>query len=227
MNDTFKIAEADGSPIREATSQYWKPSYYNQSEWDAEGKKIEKPEQSKLWSILAGVLPQGILTSYHKEDKFDFDVRVRIAICYPLHDVHAVEVTLRPSRFGEVFAITHDLYKEIYDQDDADWAEKGEDKAPRLTPKMLNRARGSLVWGHDMSDLVFEGMEFSMEPQWPMAIRKSRVIIPEFDENGVAKVESLKEKMANPDMVTNPEELGQQHRELCPLLGTVTFSIGS
>lgn len=77
------------------------------------------------------------------------------------------------------------------------------------------------------SDLVFEGMEFSMEPQWPMAIRKSRVIIPEFDENGVAKVESLKEKMANPDMVTNPEELGQQHRELCPLLGTVTFSIGS
>jgi hypothetical protein len=223
-----------GALIREASARYYEPSFRDQIQWDAFGERIENPRGTNLWPILMDVVPQGLLGVYHREDEFDFDIRVNMAVGYPLHDIHAIEVSLKASRFGDVFGVAHDLYKGIYDLDDAAWTDEGEADAPRAAPKMLNRARGKYVWGHDMSDLVFEAMYFSMHPDWPVTERVSRWhvesdISKEDLEAAYAKVKGIDPAPPKVEKkrIPMPQSLAPSDKDACPLLGTITFAIGS
>jgi hypothetical protein len=199
----------EGAIIREAAAQYWAPD----------------PGGNSLWDIAEGVIPQGFLESYGREDEHDYMVRVRIVLSYPLNDVHAIEVELQPSRLGEIFSIAHDLYDWIYKLDDKAWKNSGHDDAPQIHPKILNRARGKYVWGHDMGDLVFEGVMFVPNPEWPKVWKKKSVVIPVFDENGIADPKSIEQKETTE---TRYEALRKEkHGDTKPLIGTFMFAIGS
>jgi hypothetical protein len=91
-------------------------------------------------------------------------IKVRIVLTYPLHQEWEHIVTISASEFGSVFEIGYQMYKHIYALDDAAWRSEGQNKAPRCAPHMSNRARGKYIWGHDMSDLVYEGLMFRPEP---------------------------------------------------------------
>jgi len=150
--DTMRIdAYHEGALIREAAAQYWQPRY-----------------DTKLYEILWNVFPQGLLQCLGRGVEGGFPVEVRIVLTYPLNEFWEAQVRIPTNRLGEIFAIAHDMYKHIYDLDDAEWQSEGQDDAPRVAPKVLNRARGQHVWGHDMSDLVFEGVGFHPHPEWPM-----------------------------------------------------------
>lgn len=91
-------------------------------------------------------------------------IKVRIVLSYPLHHEWEYIATIPATEFGSVFEIGYQMYKHIYALDDSAWSKSGHDEVPRVAPHMANRARGEYVWGHDMSDLVFEGLMFKPEP---------------------------------------------------------------
>jgi hypothetical protein len=84
-------------------------------------------------------------------------VNVVITLNYPLAKPCSKIVTIDRRYPGEIFALTHDFYRELYAED-----EKGGGKAGPSGGKgpMLNRGFGPLVWGHDLGDLVFESCEY-------------------------------------------------------------------
>lgn len=158
----------EGALIREAAAQYFSPDISNPHDSDDKDTLM-------LWEMMSNVLPEGLLECYswrEDADKYNFPVRVKILIDYPLTQLWEVEVEIPANRFGEIFSICHDMYRHIYDLDDAEWQSKGhQDAAPRA-PGLMNRAGGEHVWGHDMSDLVFEWMYFTPNPDWPIEERK-------------------------------------------------------
>jgi hypothetical protein len=129
-------------------------------------------------------------------------------------------VKIPANRLGEIFAITHDMYKHIYNLDDQNWQSEGhQDNAPRAAPKALNRARGKHVWGHDMSDLVFEFASFHSHPEWPNEDRVKR---------GISWLAAGAPPDSESETESVPERLDKdKHANTCPYLGTFTFSIGS
>lgn len=91
-------------------------------------------------------------------------MKVNVRITYPLHQPKERDFDIKLSRIGDVFGFAYDLYREVYDTEDA-MREKGT-PAPRVGergghPKCMNRASGPLVWGHDMGDLIFESLHFA------------------------------------------------------------------
>jgi hypothetical protein len=203
--------------IREAFAQYFDPDYSDPRERFRD-ENVER-ESTALFQMLSNVVPQGLWNpEFAAKDFSEVMVSVRILITYPLAEVWEATVEIPASRFGSVFAITHDMYRHIYDLDDAEWQKQGhQDSAPRLAPKMLNRAKGTHVWGHDMSDLVFEWLAFTPNPEWPKVQRKKMRVLkmgesvpkePEFEE------------------VLEPLD-AEKHKGESPFLGTVTFFIGS
>ena len=207
----------EGALIREAVAQYWRPEY---------GFKTDDGwEDSKLSQIMWNVAPQGLLQCLEREPGAgDFLVEIRIILTYPLQ--HAWEATARvpANRLGEVFAIAHDMYRHVYDLDEAEWQSKGhQDAAPRGAPKLLNRASGKYVWGHDMGDLVFEYIEFMADPEWP-TIKKKKMQIFDCTDGDL-------ERMRNPPEPEYEDVLApltaEEHGSSCPFLGTIAFGIGS
>jgi hypothetical protein len=90
-----------------------------------------------------------------------FKVEVEIMIDYPLQQPWMIRETIDRAELGSIFGLAYDLYKHIYSVENQDWKDKGLDEAPRLMEGMANRGIGDLVWGHDMSDLVFERVLFT------------------------------------------------------------------
>ena len=135
----------------------------------------------------------------------------------------AAEVTIPAWRIGEIFGICHDMYKAVYDMDDEAWKEEGKDEAPRMGPKIINRAHGKYVWGHDMDDLVFEWVGFTTNPEWPEAKRARRFV----KRKGLSLVgddgKIFEEKAV---MIMDPLD-PEKHSEEPPFIGTFTFMIGS
>lgn len=81
-------------------------------------------------------------------------VRVLILLNYPLSEPQRKVVTVDRRYPGEVFALAHDFYRELYAEDEKSGGKAGpmnDGKGP-----ILNRGRGPLVWGHDLGDLAFE-----------------------------------------------------------------------
>lgn len=145
-------AFSQGSVLREACAMYWSPSRID-----------AKFSASSLYNILDST-PRGLYYRILDGYKDSAPCRVRILLTYPLTEAWECISEVPIDRFGDIFGDAHDLYKFIYDMDDNDWKEQGEEgEAPRLAPGSLNRARGKHVWGHDMSDLVFEGLRFLPE----------------------------------------------------------------
>ena len=201
--------------IREAVALYWQPEY---SVLDGtEGR------DSALYSILYNVFPQGLEYRLAKKPDFSFLIAVRIILTYPLNEYWEATVKIPANRFGEVFAIAHDMYRHVYDLDDAEWQSEGhQDNAPRGGAGLMNRARGKHVWGHDMSDLVFESVGFLKSPSWAMVKQKK----PFITTSQIAA--ELKGRRPEPEYEDVLEPLDAvKHRDESPFVGTVIFGIGS
>lgn len=165
------VAFRKGSAIREAYAQWWKPHYdsdlsdfldaIDRSALDGEDDAFSngyRSETARPWKVKPGKT-----------------VKVRIALDYPL--VIGVDgvVSISTKRFGEIFGHAHDMYVAVYKRDDAEWKKTGKKAAPKVGRVKIpgvkrpvcmdNRALGPLVWGHDMSDLVFESMCFEFSPE--------------------------------------------------------------
>ena len=78
-------------------------------------------------------------------------VKVVIRLDYPLRSPQSKVVTIDRKYPGEIFALTHDFYRELYAQD----VKGGGKEGPAAGGPMLNRGFGPMVWGHDMGDLAF------------------------------------------------------------------------
>jgi len=220
--DAFK------SPVlREAFAQYFQPDYDDPRERrrDPEGNR----DTSALWQLMYNVVPQGLFNGEGASEeylkKYDFSevkVRARILLTYPLNDTWEATVELHADRLGDVFCAAYDMYVHIYELDDQEWRKKGhQDQAPRLGRLVLNRARGEHVWGHDMSDLVFEWMSFAPAEDWPKTQRKNIRIIDVVNassegEDPQPKVEEVLEPLSV-----------EKHKGKTPFIGTFTFFIGS
>jgi hypothetical protein len=85
-------------------------------------------------------------------------VKVLITLTYPLAERRSKLVTIDRRYPGEIFALTHDFYRELYTEDEKRGGEAGPMRGGR--GPILNRGRDPLVWGHDLGDLVFEGCHY-------------------------------------------------------------------
>src|SRR5271166_464977 len=85
-------------------------------------------------------------------------VKVLITLTYPLCETRSKVVTIDRRYPGEIFALTHDFYRELYAED-----EKGGGRAGPMNGgkgPLLNRGVGPLVRFHDLGDLVFESCHY-------------------------------------------------------------------
>ena len=212
-------AYAGDAIIREASALYWQPNYQD-TRRGRDGSV--SPDDLALYEIMFNAVPAGLAG----HDDYSFPVSAKIVLSYPLQEVWEVTVQIHANRLGELFCIAHDMYEHIYGLDDKDWQAEGhQDSAPRLGGVVLNRAAGKHVWGHDMSDLVFEALLFTPNPEWPKEERKVPVII---------EVKSVKDLVAPPDMDVSPATVTsfealhlEKHADSAPFIGTFMFAIGS
>ena len=207
--------------LRQTVARYWRPSYR-----DTWPRPHATERRTVLSEMLRGIPELGIeeFLGRKLDDLDDFPVEVRIVLTYPFQEYWEMDVRVPADQFGAVFGQAYDMYCHIYALDDEDWGEQGHDKAPQLSPKCANRAKGKHVWGHDMSDLVFEGLGFSPASDWPTEVKKEMVVM---------EVNSVDE-MVNPGEPPPPKTIPvpmavkkERHADACPFLGTITFHIGS
>jgi hypothetical protein len=87
-------------------------------------------------------------------------VRVRIDLHYPLREKRSKVVVLDRRYPGEIFGLAHDFYRELYAEDER----RGGKAGPMNGGKgpLVNRGAGPLIWGHDIADLVFEGVHYTL-----------------------------------------------------------------
>lgn len=137
--------------LRETVAQYWGPGYGVGYDF-----------------VLYQVSPCGAPRGHRVFDADAYLVEVEILLTYPLNHPWSARMKLPVDRLGEVFAVAHDMYKHIYDLDAEVWKAEGHDAVPRVSERCTNRAHGRHVWGHDMSDLVFESVLFILNPDWPI-----------------------------------------------------------
>lgn len=116
-------------------------------------------------------------------------VKARIVLDYPLNEAFAADIEFNSDELGCIFEAAYDMYTQIYAIDDAQWQKEGwQDKAPSIAnlnpegPKLVNRARGKYVYGHDMSDLFFEGVLFRPVADWFQG-KKRQMLILEIGES--------------------------------------------
>lgn len=197
------------SVLRAAVSQYYEPAY---------------TKDSVLYSMFWNVAPSGMeYRSIEERKGWDFPVLAKIVLIYPLNDLWEAQVELPANQLGSIYGLAADMYRYIYRVDDLSWAQEGHDKPPRVgeTPdgyKIINRARGKHVWGHDMSDLVFEQMGFVPNPKWPTCLYRNLFVkvVDEEDEGDQSETEE------KPERITKEDHAGKR-----PFIGTFIFAIGS
>jgi hypothetical protein len=85
-------------------------------------------------------------------------VKVRLTIDYPVREKQTKIVTIDRRYPGEIFALLHDFYREIYAEDER----RGGKPGPMNNGKgpLYNRGGGPLVWGHDIGDLAIEAVHY-------------------------------------------------------------------
>lgn len=200
------VAFRRDSSIREAFAQWWAPEL---------GSDLDR----LLRAISPRTAPEGIDKAFGGEQmrqkwkaKPGKMVCLKIVLDYPLREPYERCFQVSTKRIGDVFGLAHDLYREVYAFDDADWARKGHKQAPIIGKKklpsgrkvnLLNRQGGAHVWGHDITDLAFEGLYFEPSPE---AQRLHVAYKRETKKVGTVKAMRFNAKH---------------------VLGTVTFQIGS
>lgn len=203
------VAFREGSSIREAYAQWWAPEL---------GSDLD----TLLRAIAPRSAPEGIDEAFGGEkmrSKWKITkgegVKVLLVLTYPLCVKYDREIVLHTKRFGDVFGRAHDLYREIYALDDAGWKEKGYKRAPIIGKKnlvsgqkvnLMNRQGGTYVWGHDLTDLVFEGLYFEPSAEAKIYLKAHRAF----------------QKRKTHPKGTKPPRFNVKH-----CIGTVTFGIGS
>lgn len=85
-------------------------------------------------------------------------VKVRLTIGYPVCEKQTKIVTIDRRYPGEIFALLHDFYREIYAEDERRGGKPGPMNGEGTFP--LNRGGGPLVWGHDIGDLAIETVHY-------------------------------------------------------------------
>ncbi len=143
------------SQLCDVVARYWRPSFYRDVV-DAEGN-VTGQQESALAILLAGVCTRGEAQALGVDPKRDeIPVIVRVVLSYPLHEHWISEVKIHANEVGRIFEIAFRMYVSLYESD----AESHGGKAPRSSVLPGNRVQGSHVWGHDMTDLVFENVYF-------------------------------------------------------------------
>jgi len=88
-------------------------------------------------------------------------VKVVITLTYPLTERQQKVVSIDRKYPGEIFALAHDFYRELYAQDEKDGGKPGPSgNGKNGKPVFLNRSFGPVVWGHDLGDLAFESCQY-------------------------------------------------------------------
>lgn len=221
FGNNFQLVSLHDDFAREALARFWEPSFYDGRHPPGKNPLREPGQRSVLRSIFRRVLPHGHIITFGRDREYDFPVRFRIVISYPLQQIWEATVEVPADRVGEIFALAYDMYAHIYRLDDEAWEVDGHYEAPRASPKLANRAAGKHVWGHDMGDLVIERLLFVPDPNWPLRERREMVIV-EVNDFSEPPPDPPPKKVLAPAQL-DPEE----HRGARPFLGTILFWIGS
>lgn len=212
--------------LRDTLARFFRPSCRPMHN---KGKK-----ESALWDLFYNMPSEGEMprvSERFRADHPDMDVKLRIILDYPLTNHWYSDIKIKASRLGEIFGIAYDMYCHIYQLDDTEWQKQGhQDKAPsqgdlkraegKDGPFLLNRARGSYVWGHDMSDLVFESVGFSLNKKWP-SIEQENMVVTTIDDGSPSKREFAKTKY------TVPAPIGHKSADPEMPIGIISFFVGS
>jgi hypothetical protein len=83
-------------------------------------------------------------------------VQVHILLTYPLTEERRKVVVIDRRYPGQIFALAHDFYRELYAEDE----KRGGKPGPVPGSRLQNRGSGPLIWGHDIGDLAFESCEY-------------------------------------------------------------------
>lgn len=205
--------------IREAAALYWQPGY---NDLRADNRNFQGSRGGALYDMMYNCQPAGL----DGNDEYDFSITAKLILTYPLQETWHTTIQVPANRLGEIFAYAHDMYEHVYELDAAAWQSEGhQDKAPRAGAILLNRASGEHVWGHDMSDLVFEAVQFIPDSSWPKEERNLRLKI--------VNIENLEQLFKPPPPEEQPVEYAmaaldkEKHGGKAPLIGTFMFMIGS
>jgi hypothetical protein len=232
------VAFYKGSQLRETYAQWWSPH------WNSDlGDVLHAigPRGSSTPEGLEDCFGRGRLRKDWKSPAAK-TINVAVEISAYLSEKQSRVVQVSSKRFGEVFGVAHDLYADVYKRDDAEWKKAGKGRVPtageqwqedvkagKVTKKeagfrtgLVNRARGRLVWGHEMGDLSFEGLHF--EP--------SDVVLDWLKRYYDARVKMMtKARKKNPGVLVlagpKAKDLPKLVLGKSDVIGTITFGIGS
>lgn len=141
-------------------------------------------EHNSLYDMFFKSTPKG--KAFRVRSGFDacICVQARIVLDYPLNEAFVADIEFNSDELGCIFEAAYEMYCQIYALDDSHWQSEGwQDKAPSISnlnpegPKIANRARGKYIWGHDMSDLFFEGVRFRPVADWPQVNKRQPLIL--------------------------------------------------
>jgi hypothetical protein len=226
------VAFWKGSVIREAYAKWWQPEYHSDL-------------SDFLWAIgpRGSSTPEGLDETFMREQKFRHPsairhqrkvvpgktIKVRIVLDYPLREKQERVVEVSTKRFGEIFGIAHDMYRDVYKRDAAAWKKKGH-KAPPIIGKtkggvtLLNRRESALVWGHDMGDLAFESMHFEFD-------LGAKAFLDAYEKARKAEIRAHKSHgrytILHPKISAKSLNRKLRFDTKKYIVGTVTFGIGS
>jgi hypothetical protein len=152
------VAFKPGSLLREAVRIWWSPSRRIdrlteavRAGWGIEMDKLA-PDAARF---ARRVMRSGKASSKAKATR----AKVRLRLIYPLTEPRSKVVTIDRRFPGEVLGLCHDFYQQLYAEDEQYGGKPMSTNQPN-GPLPLNRRAGPLIWGHDLSDLVFRGVVF-------------------------------------------------------------------
>jgi len=219
--------------LRETLARFYEPSYRDRYDDDDRGAP-------NLLRLFYQSFPEGLHRRFSEvrlKENPPVKFSVRIILDYPLTNPWYADVCISSARLGEIFGIAYDMYCYIYDLDNADWQKIGhQDSVPRRSEKSLNRAKGNYVWGHDMSDLVFESVEFQLNADWPWLpgeeypdtdISKEELAVAYAKAKGEEPKESDVMTVKNRRSKPYPAPLGHESVDPKMPIGVITFGVGS
>ena len=153
-----------GRPLREAFAVHWH-GYLHDSDLARRTRGVVSAWARLLEESRRAHRHPGPCKA-HDPDRKDLraarrDIKVRIVLTYPLFEPRARVVSLDLARVGEVFGLAADFYRDLYAEDARRGGGKHVYDLPFTQSALVNRAAGPLVWGHDLEDLVFEGIKWT------------------------------------------------------------------
>ncbi len=174
--DSLPVRAFVQAPLRQAVADWWRPSQYSTQDPDLDVRK-----RNVLWELMLGIQTEG-QAFVNKMPVPSTRVRIQLNLDYPLHHHWKVNREVPLAQLGQIFGMAYNMYQHIYlleeealsigsvaalqqkDQEDIRWwkdhSYETEPKIDESLPECARGLPGSFVWGHDLSDLVFETVLF-------------------------------------------------------------------